>query len=150
VAKLNDPISTEIETQEIVDLIDHLNKKIFRIYNEEISSSGITPQQHYILRYLWKKDRVSLTELASAYCTSKSTITGVVDSLEENALIRREESYQDRRVIYVKLTKKGNYFQKKDFQISTFLNKHLEKPFNPKKLKRLHQLLSELNSLLDV
>ena len=136
--------------QEIVDLIDHLNKKFFRLCNGIVTQHGITPQQYSILRYLWKKDGVPLNELAISYCTSRSTITGVVDSLEKKELIKREFSLNDRRVIYVQLTEKGKKFQSKNIAVLSAIEKKCKKLLNSKKKRQLAKLLNELNSVINL
>ncbi|MFX0030229.1 MAG: MarR family winged helix-turn-helix transcriptional regulator [Candidatus Hermodarchaeota archaeon] len=99
---------------EIFQLINLLNKKYEKLQRRVIKSENLTPPQYSILMELWKSDGKQFKELASACCCSPSTITGIVDTMEKNDLVFRENNPDDRRSLLVKLTEKG-----KDIKSST-------------------------------
>ena len=66
----------------------------------------LAPQQMIALRMLGAGPR-KMSELADALFCDNSNVTGIVDRLEERALVRRESSPKDRRVKLLVLTKEG-------------------------------------------
>jgi DNA-binding MarR family transcriptional regulator len=69
---------------------------------------GLTGSQYNILRILRGEGRpLPMQEIASRTVQVVPGITGVTDRLESAGLVRRERSTEDRRVIFVSITKKG-------------------------------------------
>jgi DNA-binding MarR family transcriptional regulator len=64
----------------------------------------ITPAQGRILFALWQEDDVSIYELAKRTSLGKSTLTAMLDRLEQSGHIIRVPSGEDRRKIMIRLT----------------------------------------------
>ncbi len=142
------PPNLEIDLDDfsaVADLIDKINKKLFRIHNEFIARLGITPQQYYILNYLWNNDGVPLNELAKIHGTAKSTITGIIDTMEKNGLVYRDRNSDDRRVILIRLTEKGSAMQGESVDLNAITNKCCA-DLNAAEIKQLRLLLAKFNS----
>ncbi len=135
------------EIDAIVSLIDKLNKKFFRVQNEITSKTGLTPQQYYLLTLLWKEDGIPFHELAKNCCCSKSTITGIVDTMEKNGLVYRDRTTEDRRVILLRLTEKGKGLFGKFPEIEEMFGKCCSGGLTPAEAKELRQLLEKLNRM---
>lgn len=83
------------------DLFQHRFGKLFREY-------GLTQPQYNILRILYGEgDKLPSLEIASRMITVVPAITGLIDRLESRGCVKRERCSSDRRVWYVKLTRKG-------------------------------------------
>lgn len=67
----------------------------------------LTVSQSYCLRILYFGKPSTMSELAGRLHVRLSTITGVIDQLEEKSLVERVEHPEDRRSLLVKLTPKG-------------------------------------------
>ncbi|CAM3947474.1 MarR family winged helix-turn-helix transcriptional regulator [Alicyclobacillus pomorum] len=78
-----------------------------RNLNASLTKLGLTRTQLHILSYLSRHDSVTATELAKAVDVSPSTVTWQCDEMEKEQLITRHRSGEDRRVVYVALTEKG-------------------------------------------
>ena len=50
---------------------------------------------------------LSLSELSEQIRAQNSTVTGIIDRMEREGLVVRGRSKQDRRVVYIRLTDKG-------------------------------------------
>ena len=61
---------------------------------------------------LWKKDEISISELAKQTQLSKSTLTSMLDRLEKAGHITRIRPKKDRRTILLKLAEKDKSLQK--------------------------------------
>ncbi|MFX1357953.1 MAG: MarR family winged helix-turn-helix transcriptional regulator [Promethearchaeota archaeon] len=103
-------------------LIYKINKRVERIQRNSIQQMNMTPAQYLILRQLWERDELSQIELAKGCSCSKSTITGIIDTMEKNKLIKRIESQDDRRKNLIKLTKKGIEAKKLSNKLDNSLN----------------------------
>jgi len=75
--------------------------------NEDIRSYGLTLPQFGVLESLGHLGRITLGELSRKQLSSCGNITVVVDNLEREGLVERSHCKEDRRVIYVHLTQKG-------------------------------------------
>ncbi|MFH1562733.1 MAG: MarR family transcriptional regulator [Nitrospirota bacterium] len=135
------------DMEAVVSLIDKLNKKFFKAQNEVISKSGMTPQQYYLLRLLWENDSIPLHKLASTSCCSKSTITGIVDTMEKNGFVFRDRTSSDRRVILLKLTEKGKSLKGKFPEIDEMFSKCCSGGLTPEEAKQLRGFLEKLNMM---
>lgn len=72
-----------------------------------IESLGLTtPQMHAVLWVGYEKS-LTMGELARRCGVSDKTCTGLVDRLEDRGLAVRQRSDQDRRVVKVHLTRRG-------------------------------------------
>ncbi|MFC2106538.1 MarR family winged helix-turn-helix transcriptional regulator [Candidatus Bipolaricaulota bacterium] len=101
----------------LMSKIHHLSGRIFArmLKKREID---INPAQGRIMFALWQEDVVPIRELAKETALGKSTLTSMLDRLEEAGLIVRERSGTDRRVILVKRTEKDRSRQETYEQVS--------------------------------
>ena len=95
----------------LVNVVGRLMKRALYL---ELSEAGVTPTQWTVLMCLWDKDGLSFTELGKRLSFDHPTITGVVDRMEREKLVRRKRHHLDRRVVNVLLTQKG-----KDLEVLT-------------------------------
>lgn len=65
------------------------------------------PQLGCLLELAAAEEALTTTGLARRVDVSTSTVIGILDRLEARALVRRERSSRDRRVVLVQLTRKG-------------------------------------------
>ncbi|WP_137939330.1 MarR family transcriptional regulator [Chitinivorax sp. B] len=72
-----------------------------------IRSLGLTPAQFDIIATLGNTQGMSCGELGEKTLITKGTLTGVIDRLEDKALVVREIALHDRRSVFVKLTPTG-------------------------------------------
>ena len=61
-----------------------------------------------VMAALWRRrDDCTMSELSRMLLVSNGNVTAVVDRLEKDGLVRRTQSDQDRRTVYVALTPEG-------------------------------------------
>lgn len=73
----------------------------------KVQEYGLTTPQFGILEALHHLGPLSLGELADKLLVTGGNVTYVMDRLEEQGLVYRERSPQDRRIIQAKLTEEG-------------------------------------------
>ncbi len=80
-------------------------------YNERRQSIldrfDVSEQDVEIIRHLDSEDQMKMKEVGEFFRIKLSTLTSTVDKLEKGKLVKRKNSKEDRRVIYIHPTAKG-------------------------------------------
>jgi MarR family transcriptional regulator, organic hydroperoxide resistance regulator len=92
-------------------LIGKAAQQISRRAREKLAAWGVTPPQYAVLKVLWDSDGQSGAAIGARLVIDSATITGVIDRLEEAALLRRRADDGDRRVYRLFLTARGKALQ---------------------------------------
>ncbi len=101
-------------------LITKIHQIANRIFNQMLKEYGIkelNPGQGRILFALWQSDNISIRELSQKTQLTKSTLTTMLDRLENAGFLKRKKA-KDRRIINVKLSEKSKNLQKKYVEVS--------------------------------
>lgn len=88
--------------QTIADLVE---KRCHRFLSRKY---GLTMPQYQLLLAAVYGDATTLGSLADELNCSRGNLTGVADRLERDGWLVRERSTEDRRVVNIRLTDKGN------------------------------------------
>lgn len=87
--------------------IRHLMKKIDRQLGDKLEGYGISIPQSFILYSLLEDDGITLKEIGTRTLIDSSSMTVLVDKLENEGMVERRLDSQDRRAIRVFITDKG-------------------------------------------
>ncbi|MFP4476354.1 MAG: MarR family winged helix-turn-helix transcriptional regulator [Desulfatibacillaceae bacterium] len=99
--------SIEQQTKKIVYLIRRLMQSE-ELYTKELNKvHHISGPQLACILALHEHGSLSLSEIAKEIMVKSSTVTGIVDRLEQKGLVRRVRTSRDRRVITIELTEEG-------------------------------------------
>ncbi|KAA0546852.1 MarR family transcriptional regulator [Bacillus sp. BGMRC 2118] len=101
----------EKHIQEIVNKYIALSfsvNKIGEALVKEQLDCDLTSEQHYMLRYIYQKKICTSSELAEVFSVKKSAITAIITRMWTKGFIKRTRDENDRRVVYLTLTDKGN------------------------------------------
>lgn len=125
---------------EIVRTSDQLQLQFQRLFREH----GLTPSQYNILRILrGAGEPLPILEIASRTVTVVPGITGLIDRLEQAEMVVRERCLEDRRVIFVRITAKGQQvLSQLDIPVLD-LHEHLLSQLTSLELTQLIQLLGK-------
>ncbi len=74
---------------------------------------GLLPGQPHILEYLCTNDGCTQRDVCEAWDLDRSTVSGLVERMERDGLIRVERDLSDRRKKRLFLTKKGGALEEK-------------------------------------
>ena len=101
-------------------LIAKIHQQAGRIFARMLKEHGveINPAQGRIMFVLWQGDGIPITELARRTSLEKSTLTSMLDRLEDADYVARVPSPDDRRVILIKRTAKDRAWQKTYTRVS--------------------------------
>lgn len=109
---------------------------------------NITGTQGMLMGILIHHGNMKISDLSEKIGLSNSTVSGIVDRLEKQGCVERVRSKEDRRVIYVNITKKHKEIFKKSFiemekKYESILNKA-----NPEEIDKIFEGLDILQKLL--
>lgn len=120
--------------------------KQFRNYFGQLD---LTFPQALVLTILGEVGAIPLNRLAQYTGNANSTVSGIIDRLEKMKLVQRVRSEEDRRVIYVELTKEYRAKQKTmEPNVSAYLGKMLE-TMSPEEIADIIAALDRLNAVLE-
>ena len=81
----------------------HSHKYITR----RTQAMGLHPGQPKILEYLLEHDGCIARDICGGCVLDKSTMTSLLTRMERQGLILRQESRQDKRAVFIRLTEQG-------------------------------------------
>jgi MarR family transcriptional regulator, organic hydroperoxide resistance regulator len=82
--------------------------KALQVYSQDVRSAyGLTGPQLWALKTLQREGGMPVGRLAAALAVHQSSMSILVDRLEQRGLVRRIRSHADRRMVQVKLTARG-------------------------------------------
>ncbi len=95
----------------ISNIIDNL-RRVFQILNEQSKKvekeTGLTSPQLWTIKTINESSPINVSDLANKLYLHPTTVIGIIDRLEKQDLVTRCRSKDDRRVVWIELTDKGN------------------------------------------
>jgi len=95
------------DVDSIVETIIYLYTESRRLTKGLASQFGLTGPQLTVIKLLETFQDLSLSSLSERIRAQNSTVTGIIDRMEREGLVRRERSTVDRRVVHIRLSEKG-------------------------------------------
>ena len=134
----------------LIAKIHHLSGRILAKKIKEYELEEINPAQGRILFVLWQKDGISIQELAKKTSLEKSTLTSMLDRLEDTGHLVRVHSKEDRRKVIVRLTEKDKNLQNAYMQISKEMTELFYKGLTKKEIDNFEVYLRRILNNLTV
>ncbi|WNJ20753.1 MarR family transcriptional regulator [Pontibacter sp. G13] len=75
--------------------------------NAILNKYNVNEMEVDIIRYLTEEEQKKMKEVGEHFNIKLSTLTSTIDKLEKNKLVKRKNSKEDRRVIFIRPTNKG-------------------------------------------
>lgn len=129
----------------LITRIKQLQGRIFEKLLTEHGISEFNGAQGRILFVLWEKDGIPISELARNTGLAKTTLTSMLDRMEQRGLIERVYSPTDRRTVKIRLTERALGLQKHYEQVSDEMNQIFYKGFSD---EEIHSLETGLRKVL--
>ncbi len=95
------------DVDQVLEAILYLYTEGRRLTKEYARGANLTSPQLTVIKVLETFGDVSLSELSERIRAQNSTVTGIIDRMERENLVKRERSKEDRRVVHIRLTAKG-------------------------------------------
>ena len=94
-------------TKEIIELQRRINWDMRQYTLDAWMELNLTIPQLKSLFFIANHGSTNFTKLASALGVTPSNVTGIVDRLVEQGLVSRQENPEDRRMLMLRVTDKG-------------------------------------------
>lgn len=137
------PKSFSAESRNILDGIRRLVQSIRLASRDSEKKVGLSAAQLFVLHKLGEEDGLSINTLAERTLTHQSSVSVVVQKLEEKKLIIRSRSESDGRQTEISLSAKGRKLLKKAPHAVQDNLLDAMKQMNPTSRKMLSDSLSE-------
>ncbi|MFX1515770.1 MAG: MarR family winged helix-turn-helix transcriptional regulator [Promethearchaeota archaeon] len=132
----------------LIAQVHQLGQRIFAKKLKKYQIVDINPAQGRILFALWKKDGLPIVELAKVTSLSKSTLTPMLDRLEEIGHLKRVDSKGDRRKKLIYLTEKNKQLQDIYYKVSLEMKELYYSGFTEKEIDQFEDYLKRILSNL--
>lgn len=139
-----DSLEEVIKAVKVVQMM----KKVMGIIKHNMQGyfkeKNLTGPQGMLMGNLAHHGEMKICELSERLGLSNSTVSGILDRLENQGLIERTRSREDRRVVYVKVTDEFRKQSKKNFEE---INKMIEQMMSKATPDELEIMLEGMKTL---
>lgn len=128
-------------------LISRIKQVGTRIFDRMLADSGIDAfngAQGRILYVLWQNDEISISSLSAQTSLANTTLTNMLDRMENLGLIIRKPDPQDRRNRLIALTEKARGLQDDYTRISNKMNEIYYTGFTEKEIIQFESYLQRV------
>jgi len=126
-------------------LLTKAQHTVFKYLKVELAQFDVTPVQYGVLKCLWDEDGQTPKQIANALSLDGSTITGIIDRMENKGLILRIASKEDRRTLNVDLTNDGRLLRDPIDKIIEEVNKKVLVNFSLEEQNQLKGFLKQIS-----
>ena len=133
-------------------LINQIQKISSRKFNELLKEKNIDEfngSQGVILYSLWNNKELTIKEIGKITGLAKTSLTSMLDRMEEKGLIRRKDNSEDKRSIKIMLTDKAKELEKDYNDISNKMSNVFYKKFSDKEINEIENYLERIISNLE-
>lgn len=133
-------------------LINQIQKISSRKFNELLKEKNIDEfngSQGVILYSLWNNKELTIKEIGKITGLAKTSLTSMLDRMEEKGLIRRKDNSEDKRSIKIMLTDKAKELEKDYNDISNKMSNVFYKNFSDKEINEIEKYLERIISNLE-
>ncbi len=127
------------------NMLLHKLLEIFEYKREyQRQTSNIPPQDMYVLERIYFMKKLTGKDISQKYNIQPSTLTGIIDRLENKNLIQRCRTSVDRRVVELVPTTKGSAIVEKHIEEDERFANNLFNSLEETKKEKFKELLEEL------
>jgi len=130
----------------LIAKIHQITDRIFKQMLKEYGIKALNPGQGRILFALWQNDEIPIHELSKKTQLTKSSLTTMLDRLENGGFLKRERDKNDKRIINIKLSEMSKNLQNKYVEVS---KKMTEVFYGPLTEEEIDQFEDYLRHILD-
>ena len=125
-------------------LLTGAQHRVFQELKKELEQYALTPIQYGVLKCIWQLDLHTPKEIAEYLSIENSTISGILDRMEKKGLIERKIDREDRRFVYIDLTKAGKDLEDPVNKTIEDFNTEVLSIFTEKEASALRDMLRRL------
>lgn len=133
----------------LLSQIHQLNGRAFEKMLRESEVDAFNGAQGRILYVLWEHEKLSITQVGKLTSLAKTTLTGMLDRMEESGLVERIPDKDNRRQIFVRITEKAKEFREKYDEVSEQMNQLFYQGFCEEEIKEFEDMLRRIKANLE-
>lgn len=122
--------------------------KVSRLYNTEASKNGGTMSMGYVLLNIDKEGTPS-TRLGPRMGMEPTSLSRTLKSMEDQGLILRKTDQNDKRMVRVFLTKRGQNMRDVSKDAVLRFNEYMRSHLDENRLNVFFEVMGEINQLLE-
>lgn len=119
----------------IVSQVKQIQGRIFDKLLKDYGIDNFNGPQGRILYVLWQQDNLSISEIGSRTSLAKTSLTTMLDRMEERGYIQRNNAPNDRRQILITLTDKAKSLNSKYNEVTDHMNEIFYEGFSDEAIK---------------
>lgn len=119
---------------------------VFQYMKKNLAQFDITPIQYGVLGCIWEFDMHNPKDIATHLGVENSTISGILERMENKGLIRRMIDSSDRRFIHIELTDVSRDLEIPVRTVVTEVDKVVLAKFGDKEIGMLKDMLRRINA----
>ena len=127
--------------------LEQTYRHLEQVYERLIAPTGLNVLEWYALRALYEEDGLSASRLAALVCRHPSSMTALLDRMEQRGLLRREVDPAYRRSVRIFLTEQGRAQRPQVEQAAAQIDHLFKNLITPKQLDTFQHVLSVLQSI---
>lgn len=125
-------------------LVFRTARSMKKALDSRLTEYHITSSQYTVLSALGNDDCLSLSEISKRVYLDKPAITALADHLEQEELVERRRSPEDRRIVRLCLTEKGRKLQLRFEEIARNIDDELIREITPEELVVFRTILNRI------
>lgn len=128
-------------------LISQVKQVQGRVFDAMLQEAGIEEfngAQGRILYILWQEDNLPIVELSRRTGLAKTTLTGMLDRMEEKGFLERRFDKKDRRQVRIILSDKARELNDKYNQVSLAMNELFYRGFTDSEIEQFEETLERI------
>lgn len=128
-----------------------ITNKMKRYLDKELQPLNITANQSRILRYLYrnKDEIINQNKLVEEFQIRGASVTGLLDKLISQKLIKRTQDINDKRKKILSLTKEGEEIALKSFESTDKFEEIINTVITTNEKEDLFRILTKIEEMLD-
>jgi DNA-binding MarR family transcriptional regulator len=125
-------------------LLSKAQKNVTQRFAEKLGIVDVTPVQYGVWKCLCENGTLTPSQIAQMLSVDTSTITGLLDRLENKRLLKRTPDPDDRRALKVSLTQNGRELEDKMEQLTTEAHNEVLSVFSEEEQTKLMEYLNRI------
>ncbi len=133
----------------LLSQIHQLSRRAFEKMLRESGVDAFNGAQGRILYVLWEYDKLSITQVGKLTSLAKTTLTSMLDRMEESGLVERIPDKDNRRQIFVQITEKAKLYREQYDEVSERMNRLFYQGFLEEEIKEFEDMLGRIKANLE-
>ena len=128
----------------LISRIKQVGGRLFDRLLAEADIDAFNGAQGRILYVLWQGDGLTISQLSAQTSLANTTLTSMLDRMEQSGLIQREPSPSDRRALLIRLTDKARTLREDYDRISQRMNEMYYLGFTEAEIRQFESYLQRV------